>query len=156
MAVENGFWKRAREDSTEQAALTNQICPIMSTCWVYISSDTCKAHMPPPSPNPRQTVCFASAASFPHIQLGHKLEHHFLNLHYLCFMVIVVLAASNYEIAVFDSFAKPDSLMETLACPGIFFTPVPASPHPGRSMYVLLFLCGPAQGQVPHFEVGLS
>lgn len=71
-------------------------------------------------------------------------------------MVIVVLAASNYEISVFDSFARPDSLMETLACPGIFFTPFPASPHPGRYMYVLLFLCGPAQGQVPHFQVGLS
>lgn len=43
-------------------------------------------------------------------------------------MATVILAANNYELWAFDSFSGPDSLMETLACPGTFFSPGPESP----------------------------
>lgn len=67
------FLEKDREYPAEQAALPNQICPTMSTCWVYISSDISTRQ------SPLHVQCFFHIPSS-----GINVNTHFLNLLYLC------------------------------------------------------------------------
>lgn len=101
-------------------------------------------HVKGPSFPTWQTVPFAPAASFPHTQLRHKHKHPFPKTALsVLIMALVILAASNYELSVFDSFAMLVSLMETLACPGTFFIP---HTQRDRGTYFCFYAISPKAG----------
>ena len=135
MAIETFcFGKRTRECPTEQGAnLFHHAYHAGST----FPPTRVKAFSPPP-------------ASFPYTQSRHKREHPFpQSAGSAPAMAIVIVAASGYELWVFDRFAGPVSLMETLVCSGTFFIPGPDSPQQGVSLCMFLFCIQSLPGLSP-------
>lgn len=135
---------------TEQAALTDQICPRVSTCWAYTSSDICK------------WACFLpSSQCAAHLQLlacssssGINTSTHFQSLRLsVSHMAVVILAANSWQALGFCLFAGLSFLMETLACSRTVSIAIPKSSLPSRSMLLFLRLCGLIQRRVCQFEM---